>query len=167
MEKQPYLGTISGEEAMEQLRRYPHPQETGVLHIPEQGITWPMLVPQEGISLVLDPASDKQLTYGMVTGLIAFEDTFHLLGRVDYAYGDDESTALFRLDWGPDKDMMESIAELGILVLSAQTPPKFADKNELLAYLSSVPTFVCELDAQELHRLRIQQVRMNAQAQWK
>lgn len=166
MEKQPYLGMVSGEEAMEQLRQFPLPVGTGILHIPDQELTWPMLVPHGGVQLALQPGDEQQLTYGMVTGLVVFEETFHLLGRVDYALGEQEHTAQFRLEWSQDKAMIESIGELGIVVLSDKVPPKFAGREELVGYLSTVPTFVCQLDAQELHRLRVQMIRMNAQAQF-
>jgi hypothetical protein len=106
------------------------------------------------------------LTYGMVTGLVVFEETFHLIGRVDYALREAEHTALFRLEWKADKAMLESVAELGILVLSDEVPPTFAEREQLVTYLSNVPTFVCQLEEQELHRLRIQMIRMNAQAQF-
>lgn len=166
MEKQPYLGMVSGSEAVEQLRKFPLPVGTGILHIPDPELTWPMLVPQGGLSVTLQPGDEQNLTYGMVTGLVAFEDTFHLLGRVEYALGEHTDTALFRLDWLGDKAMLESIAELGIVVLSHEVPPKFATREELITYLSTVPTFVCQLDDQDLHRLRVQMIRMNAQAQF-
>jgi hypothetical protein len=166
MEKQPYLGMVSVAEAAEQLRKFPLPTGTGILHIPDPELTWPMLVPHGGLSVTLQPGDEQKLTYGMVTGLVAFEDTFHLLGRVDYALAEHTDTAMFRLEWIADKAMLESIAELGIVVLSAQVPPKFASREELIHYLSTVPTFVCQLDDQELHRLRVQMIRMNAQAQF-
>ncbi|MGZ4030909.1 MAG: hypothetical protein ACXVDJ_01845 [Tumebacillaceae bacterium] len=165
MEKQPRLELVSGAEAVEQLRQFPLPVDTGILHIPNQldELTWPMLVPQGGVQVSLQAGSENQLTYGIVTGIIAFEETFHLLGRVDYAYGEQEGTSLFRLDWQHDRQMIETIAELGILVLSNAKPPKMASKDELIAFLSDVPTFVCEIDKMELHRLHIQMIRMNAQ----
>ncbi|MGZ4135654.1 MAG: hypothetical protein ACXVC1_08585 [Tumebacillaceae bacterium] len=165
MEKQPRLELVSGAEAVEQLRQFPLPVDTGILHIPNQldELTWPMLVPQGGVQVSLQAGSENQLTYGIVTGIIAFEETFHLLGRVDYAYGEQEGTSLFRLDWQHDRQMIETIAELGILVLSNAKPPKMASKEELIAFLSDVPTFVCEIDKMELHRLHIQMIRMNAQ----
>ncbi|KEO83570.1 hypothetical protein [Tumebacillus flagellatus] len=166
MEKQPYLGLLSGQEALDELRKFPLPVGTGILHIPDQELTWPMLVPQGGVHVRLAPGDEQELTYGMVTGLVVFEDTFHLIGRVDYALRDAEHTALFRLEWNADKAMLESIGELGILVLSDEVPPKFAGREELVTYLSNVPTFVCQLDEQELHRLRVQMIRMNAQAQF-
>ncbi|HEU4963531.1 MAG TPA: hypothetical protein VFV52_06685 [Bacilli bacterium] len=163
MDKQPQLDVVSGAEALEQVRRFPTPAETGILHIPEQDITWPMLVPTGGLSLQLDPDSEQQLTYGIATGIVAFDETFHLLGRVDYAYGDQEETALFRLDYRDDQAMLESIAELGIVALSSQIPPKYAKREELVAYLTEVPTFVCQLDEMEAHRIRVQLIRVEAQ----
>ncbi|MBL0386691.1 hypothetical protein JJB07_08505 [Tumebacillus sp. ITR2] len=166
MEKQPYLGLLSGQDALAELRNYPLPVGTGILHIPDQELTWPMLVPQGGVQIRLHQGDEQELTYGMVTGLVVFEETFHLIGRVDYALREAEHTALFRLEWKADKAMLESVAELGILVLSDEVPPKFAEREQLVAYLSNVPTFVCQLEEQELHRLRIQMIRMNAQAQF-
>jgi hypothetical protein len=165
LENQPRLELVSGAEAVEQLRQFPLPVDTGILHIPNQldELTWPMLVPQGGVQVSLQAGGENQLTYGIVTGIIAFEETFHLLGRVDYAYGEQEGTSLFRLDWQHDRQMIETIAELGILVLSNAKPPKMASKDELIAFLSDVPTFVCEIDKMELHRLHIQMIRMNAQ----
>lgn len=162
MEQQPRLDLVSGAEAAETLRQFPLAVETGILHIPNQ-LTWPILVPQGGLYLQLQAGSDTQLTYGIVTGIVAFEETFHLLGRVDYAYGSQEGTALFRLEWKQDRQMIEAIAELGIVVLSGEKPPKVASKEQLVEYLTAVPTFVCEIDKMELHRLQIQMVRMNAQ----
>jgi hypothetical protein len=165
MEKQqPRLDLVSGAEALEQLRQFPPPAGTGILYVPNE-LTWPLLVPQGGIKVQLEAGSDKQLTYGIVTGIIAFEETFHIVGRVDYAYGDFEDTVLFRLDWGPDTAMIESIGELGILGLTNEVPPERATKEELADYLSRVPTFVCEIDPQEVHRIRIQMIRMQAQRQ--
>jgi hypothetical protein len=165
LEKQPRLDLVSGAEALEQLRQFPLPADTGILHIPNQldELTWPMLVPQGGLDLNLQASNEQQLTYGIVTGLIAFEETFHLLGRVDYAIGEHEGTTLFRLDWQRDRPMIETIAELGIVVLSGAKPPKIASKEALIAFLTDVPTFVCEIDKMELHRLQIQMIRMNAQ----
>ena len=164
MENKPILGMVSGKEAMEQLRHFPLPEDTGVLHIPLEDITWPMVIPRGGLKIQLDPASEDKLTYGMVTGIIAYEETFHLLGRVDYAYGGQEDTVLFRLEWKQDRQMIEAIGELGIIVLSAVKPGNFPSREELAEYLATTTTFVCELDPQELHRLRIQMIRMNAQA---
>lgn len=165
LEKQPRLDLVSGAEAMEQLRQFPLPADTGILHIPNQldELTWPMLVPQGGLDLNLQVGTEQQLTYGIVTGLIVFEETFHLLGRVDYAHGEQERTTLFRLEWLRDRPMIETIAELGIVVLSGAKPPKIASKEELIQFLTDVPTFVCEIDKMELHRLQIQMIRMNAQ----
>jgi len=165
MEKQPQLDVMRGAEAAEQVQQYPAPTATGVLHIPEQQITWPMLAPVGGLRVTLDPASEQQLTYGLATGIVAFEETFYLLGRVDYAYGAEEFTSLFRLDWTHDRHLLESIGELGIVVLTGQTPPQYASREELVAYLSEVPTFVCQFDETQLHRLRVQLIRMNAQEQ--
>lgn len=162
--QQPRLDLVTGAEALDQLRQFPHPAGTGILHVPNQ-LTWPLLVPHDGITVQLEETKDQPLTYGIVTGIIAFEDTFHLVGRVDYAYGDFEDTVRFRLDWGSDTAMLEAIAELGILGFTREVPPERATKVELADYLSRVPTFVCELDAQELHRLKIQMIRMQAQAE--
>lgn len=166
MEKQPRLDLISGGEAMEQLRQFPAPLHTGILHIPNQ-LTWPMIVPPGGLNLQLEQSEEAELTYGIVTSLIAFEDTFHLLGRVDYAYKEQEQTKLFRLDWKYDRDMIETVAELGIVVMSEEKPSVKATREELVEFLQKSPTFVCEIDPMELHRLRIQVIRMQAQEQLK
>jgi hypothetical protein len=166
MEKQPQLDLISGGEALEQLRQFKAPVHTGILHIPNQ-LTWPMIVPQGGLNLSLEKEVEANLTYGLVTSLIAFEETFHLIGRVDYAYKEQEQTRLFRLDWQYDRDMIETIAELGIVVMSEEKPAVKATREELVAFLQDSPTFVCEIDAMELHRLRIQVIRMQAQEQLK
>jgi hypothetical protein len=165
MEKQPILDMVSGKEALDQLRQYPHPQATGILHVPNQ-LTWPLLVPAGGLAIRLDPNSETELTYGLVTGIIAFEEDFHLLGRVDCAYGEQEETVLFRLDWNGDREMIESIAELGIVGLTAEAPKTTATREELADYLGRVTTFVCQLEEAELHRLRIQMIRMQAQEQF-
>ena len=164
MENKPMIGMVSGQEALEQLRHFPLPVDTGVLHLPVEDITWPMLIPYGGLKVRLDPSAEEQLTYGMVTGIIAYEETFHLLARVDYAYGGQEETALFRLEWNQHRQMIEAVGELGIIVLSAEKPGNFPTREELAKYLATTTTFVCELDPQELHRLRIQMIRMNAQA---
>lgn len=164
MEQRPSLDVVSGAEAMEQVRRFAPPVETGILHLPQEEITWPILVPQGGVQVELDPQSEQQLTYGMATGIVAFDETFYLLGRVDYAYGEQEETAVFRLDYRYDQAMLESISELGIVALSAQIPPqRYTSREELVAYLSEVPTFVCQLDPMEAHRIRVQLIRMEAQ----
>jgi hypothetical protein len=165
MDNQPILGMVSGKEALDQLRQYPNPEATGILHVPNQ-LTWPLLVPAGGLGLRLDPSSEAELTYGIVTGLIAFEEEFHLLGRVDCAYGEQEETVLFRLDWKSDREMIESIAELGIVGLTAEVPQTTATREELAEYLGRVTTFVCQLDEAQLHRLRIQMIRMQAQEQF-
>lgn len=166
MEKQPKLELINGGEAMEQVRQFPPAVHTGILHIPNQ-LTWPMLVPQGGLSLNLERSEEAELTYGISTSLVAFEESFHVLGRVDYAYQEQEQTRLFRLDWQYDRDMIETIAELGIVVMSEEKPPIKATREELVAFLQQYPTFVCEIDPMELHRIRIQLIRMQAQEQLK
>jgi len=166
MEKQPKLELINGGEAMEQLRQFPPAVHTGILHIPNQ-LTWPMLVPQGALNLNLERSEEAELTYGISTSLIAFEESFHVLARVDYAYQEQEQTRLFRLDWQYDRDMIETIAELGIVVMSETKPPIKATREELVAFLQQYPTFVCEIDPMELHRIRIQLIRMQAQEQMK
>jgi hypothetical protein len=146
-------------------QKFPLPVDTGILHIPEQELTWPMVIPQGGLSLVLDPALEERLTYGMVTGIVASEHGFSLLGRVDYAYAGQEDVALFRLEWALHREFLESVAECGILVLGGERPPASATKEEMADFLTRVTTFVCEFDPLELHRLRIQVIRMKAQEQ--
>ncbi|MFD2171758.1 hypothetical protein [Tumebacillus lipolyticus] len=164
MQQKPNLELVSGVEAIEQVKKYPAPADAGIFHIPNQ-LTWPLIVPEGGLSVTLDPNNKEQeLTYGLVTGIVAFEDNFYLLGRVDYAYGSEEQTAWFRLDWSIDKGMIESIGELGIIGLTNKRPPKLTSKEEMVAHLTAVTTFVCQLDEMELHRLRIQMIRMQEQA---
>lgn len=164
MQQKPHLELVTGAEAAEQLKQFPTPVSTGLFHIPNQ-LTWPLLVPQGGLKVTLEPDNkDKQLTYGLVTGIIAFEENFYLVGRVDYAYGEEEHTTQFRLDWSQDKTLIESIAELGILGLTDKMPPKLSGKDEMVEHLTRVTTFVCQFDATELHRLKIQMIRMQEQA---
>jgi hypothetical protein len=163
MQQKPILELVTGAEAAEQLQKFPAPVDTGLFHIPNQ-LTWPLLVPQGGIKVQLSAENkEEQLTYGLVTGIIAFEDNFYLLGRVDYAYGREEHTALFRLDWVHDKDMIQSVGELGIIGLTHQMPPVISTKDEMVEHLTRVTTFVCQFDPMELHRLRVQIIRMNEQ----
>ncbi|TCP55637.1 hypothetical protein EV586_103290 [Tumebacillus sp. BK434] len=164
MQPKPHLALVTGVEAAEQLKQFPAPVATGLFHIPNQ-LTWPLLVPQGGLQITLEPDNkDKQLTYGLVTGLIAFEENFYLVGRVDYAYGEGEHTTYFHLDWAQDRTLIESIAELGILGLTDKMPPKLSGKDEMVEHLTRVTTFVCQFDATELHRLKIQMIRMQEQA---
>ncbi|ASS76362.1 hypothetical protein CIG75_16325 [Tumebacillus algifaecis] len=164
MQQKPHLELVSGAEAAEQLQKFPAPVQTGLFHIPNQ-LTWPLLVPHGGLKVTLEPGNtEKQLTYGLVSAIVAFEDNFYLLGHVDYAYGDVEHTAVFRLDWTQDRTLIESIAELGIIGLTDQMPPKLSGKEEMVEHLTRVATFVCQFDAMELHRLKIQMIRMQEQA---